>query len=85
MRTVPTIMAALLFCLAEATPGEGQRALTLSGDYARTHDPSTMGVATGTKVVSTNFDVPKNAETGASSLVVVANGIPSAPVTVTVK
>jgi hypothetical protein len=53
--------------------------------YARTHDPSTMGVATGTKVVSTNFDVPKNAETGASSLVVVANGIPSAPVKVMVR
>ena len=53
--------------------------------YARTHNPSTMAVATGTKVVSTSFDVPKNAETGASSLVVVANGIPSAPVNVTVQ
>ena len=53
--------------------------------YARTHNPSTMAVATGTKIVSTNFDVPKNAETGASSLVVVANGIPSAPVNVTVQ
>ncbi len=27
--------------------------------YARTHDHSTMGVATGTKVVFTHFDVPK--------------------------
>jgi hypothetical protein len=53
--------------------------------YARTHNPSTMGVATGTKIVSTSFDVPKTAETGASSLVVVANGIPSAPVNVTVQ
>jgi hypothetical protein len=53
--------------------------------YARTHNPSTMAVATGTKIVSTNFDVPKTAETGASSLVVVANGIPSAPVNVTVQ
>ena len=53
--------------------------------YARTHNPSTMGVATGTKIVSTNFVVPKTAETGASSLVVVANGIPSAPVKVTVQ
>jgi hypothetical protein len=44
-----------------------------------------MAVATGTKIVSTNFDVPKTAETGASSLVVVANGIPSAPVNVTVQ
>ncbi len=53
--------------------------------YARTHDHSTMGVATGKKVVSTNFDVPKSADTGASTLVVVANGIASKPVNVTVK
>ena len=53
--------------------------------YARTHNHSTMGVATGTKVVSTNFDVPSGMETGASTLVVVANGIPSAPVDVTVQ
>ena len=52
--------------------------------YTRTHDHSTMGVATGNKTVSTNFDVPSNAETGASTLVVIANGIPSAPVSVTV-
>ena len=53
--------------------------------YARTHDHSTMGIATGKKIVSTNFDVPKKAEAGASTLVVVANGIPSAPVNVMVK
>ncbi|MGD0415725.1 MAG: hypothetical protein ABSA80_10265 [Terriglobales bacterium] len=53
--------------------------------YARTHDHSTMGVATGTTTVSTNFDVPSTMETGASTLVVVANGIPSAAVSVTVK
>ena len=52
--------------------------------YARTHGHSTMGVATGSTVVSTQFDVPAHAETGASSLVVVANGIASAPVSVTV-
>ena len=52
--------------------------------YARTHDHSSMGVATGTAVVSTNFDVPAGAETGLSTLEVVANGIPSAAVTVTV-
>ena len=52
--------------------------------YAKTHDHSTMAVATGTKVVSTNFDVPASMETGASSLVVVANGIPSAAVSITV-
>jgi hypothetical protein len=53
--------------------------------YARTHDPSTRGLATGTMPVSTHFDVPAGIETGASSLVVVANGIPSAPVSVTVQ
>jgi hypothetical protein len=52
--------------------------------YARTHGHSTMGVATGQENVSTNFDVPAAAETGSSSLEVVANGIPSEPVTITV-
>jgi hypothetical protein len=52
--------------------------------YARTHDHSTMGVATGKAIVSTNFDVPAAAESGASSLVVVANGISSRPVSITV-
>jgi hypothetical protein len=53
--------------------------------YARTHDHSTMGVATGSQTVSTNFDVPSGMEAGASSLVVVANGIPSASVAVMVQ
>ncbi len=53
--------------------------------YARTHDHSTMGVATGTKEVATHFDVPAAAATGASTLVVVANGIASAPVDVTIE
>jgi hypothetical protein len=53
--------------------------------YARTHNHSTMGVATGSKPVSTHFDVPANMETGASSLVVVANGIASKAVAVTVQ
>jgi len=52
--------------------------------YARTHNHSTMGVATGATPVSTNFDVPAGTETGASELVVVANGIASAPVSVTI-
>jgi hypothetical protein len=43
-----------------------------------------MAVATGSKIVSTNFDVPTGIETGASTLVVVANGIPSAAVNITV-
>ena len=53
--------------------------------YCRTHDHSTMGVATGSQTVSTNFDVPSGMESGASQLVVVANGIPSTAVNVTVK
>lgn len=52
--------------------------------YARTHNHSSMGVATGSTIVSTLFDVPANAESGASSLTVVANGISSAPHSVTV-
>src|SRR5581483_10686125 len=52
--------------------------------YARTHDHSSMGVATGSKLVWTYFDVPKGIDTGASHLVVVANGIASKSVAVTV-
>ncbi|MFL6689146.1 MAG: hypothetical protein ACJ8IR_03010 [Alphaproteobacteria bacterium] len=52
--------------------------------YTRTHDHSTMGVATGSATVSTNFDVLSGVETGASKLEVVANGIPSTAVSVTV-
>ena len=52
--------------------------------YAKTHTFSTMGVATGTKSVNTQFDVPSTIETGASSLEVVANGIASTPVSVTI-
>jgi hypothetical protein len=53
--------------------------------YARTHHHSTMGVATGSTPVSTHFEVPADAPTGASTLVVVANGIPSASVNVTIQ
>ena len=52
--------------------------------YARTHDHSTMGVATGSKTVWTYFDVPSTIENGSSTLVVVANGIPSKAANVTV-
>lgn len=52
--------------------------------YARTHNHSSMGVGTGALPVTTHFDVPMGTETGASTLVVVANGIASAPVSVTV-
>ncbi len=53
--------------------------------YARTHDHSTMAVATGDKNVFTYFDVPADIETGASAIVVVANGIASDPVSVAVR
>jgi hypothetical protein len=52
--------------------------------YARTHDHSTMGVATGSTVVSTQFDVPMTVEVGATNLEVVANGIASIAVMITV-
>ncbi len=51
--------------------------------YSRTHDHSSMAVASGDPV-STHFDVPATQERGPSQLVVVCNGIPSAPVAVTV-
>ena len=52
--------------------------------YARTHDHSTMAIATGSTIVSTMIDIPANAETGASRIEVVANGIGSRsrPVTI---
>jgi hypothetical protein len=57
-----------------------------SGDvvYCKTHNHSTMGVATGTATVSTEFDIPSSIGPGASELVVVANGIPSKSVGVTI-
>jgi hypothetical protein len=44
-----------------------------------------MGVATGSAIVSTLFEASAATEAGASHLVVVANGIPSAPVAVTIQ
>ena len=52
--------------------------------YARTHNFSTMGVATGTRAVSAKFDIPATIGLGASTLEVVANGIPSAAVAVVI-
>ena len=46
--------------------------------HCRTFDHSTMGVATGSAVVSTNFLVPAGLS-GPAKLTVVANGIESAP------
>ncbi len=53
--------------------------------YCRTHNHSTMAVATGATVVSTEFDIPSTIGTGASELFVVANGIPSKPRKVTIQ
>lgn len=52
--------------------------------YCRTQNHSSMGVATGTTVQTTQFLVPSGIGVGASSLEVVANGIASAPVVVTI-
>ena len=45
--------------------------------YGRTYGHSTMGVATGSATVSTNFIVPFGTPKGPSELCVVANGISS--------
>jgi hypothetical protein len=52
--------------------------------YARTHNHTSMGVATGSLIVTTHFDVPAGIDLGASHLVVVANGIASNPVSVVI-
>jgi hypothetical protein len=46
--------------------------------YCRTHDHSSMAVASD-KEVSTHFDVPSTLEPGLSFMEVVANGIASVP------
>jgi hypothetical protein len=48
--------------------------------YARTYNWSSTGVMTGSRVVSTRFTVPVSVPPGQYSLVVVANGISSNPV-----
>ena len=52
--------------------------------YAKTHNHSTMAVATGNATVYTYFDVPTSIETGPSTIEVVANGIASEPSPITV-
>lgn len=52
--------------------------------YVKTHNHSTMAVATKTAIVSTVVDLPSNLELGASKLEVVANGIASAPWNITI-
>lgn len=50
--------------------------------YCRTHNHSTMAVATGTAIVSTSFTVPPAVPHGNYALAAVANGIASDEVTV---
>lgn len=52
--------------------------------YCRTFDFSTLAVQTGTVVHSTRFSVPSGLPIGSYRLIVIANGIPSAPCTVQV-
>jgi len=52
--------------------------------YSRTHDHSSMAVASD-DVVSTHFDVPVGQERGRSRLEVVANGIASRPIFIDVR
>jgi len=52
--------------------------------YARTHDHSRMGVEPvgSNEIVTTQFDAPAGMESGASDLVVIANGIASQPIVI---
>ena len=52
--------------------------------YCRTHTFSTMGVATGGKLVSAQFDIPSTIALGSGKLQVVVNGIASAEIAVTI-
>ncbi len=66
--------AATNYPLVQVTNNAGQVS------YFRTHDHSTMAVATGSTPVSTKFDVPANRLQDSITMEVIANGIPSQPV-----
>ena len=53
--------------------------------FARTHNVSTMAVATGNESVSAEFDILPGTEGGDSTMVVIANGIPSNTVGINVE
>lgn len=59
---------------------------TLTGHvfFCRTHNHSSMGVATGSLIVTTQFDVPTGIELGSGQLQVMTNGIASPPIVVSV-
>ena len=52
--------------------------------YCRTFTHSTLGVNTGTVIHTTQFTVSASVPSGAATLTVVANGIPSDPINVTI-
>jgi len=52
--------------------------------YGKTFDHSTMAIATGSNVVTTSFKLPFGVPSGPADLVVIANGISSEPVDITV-
>jgi hypothetical protein len=52
--------------------------------YCRTHTFSTMGVATGSAIVSALFDIPSTIALGPAKLVVVTNGIASVAKAITI-
>jgi len=53
--------------------------------YCRTHSFSTMGIATGSKLVSAQFDIPSSIALGSATLEVVTNGIASTAVAVNIE
>ena len=52
--------------------------------YLRTHDHSTMGIATGAQEVTTSLDIPADLPRGRVTLQIVTNGIASTGTPVTV-
>ncbi len=52
--------------------------------YCREFNPSTMGICSGSTIVSTHFTVPSNIGAGPSTIQVVTNGIPSPAVAIVV-
>ena len=52
--------------------------------WARTHDHSTMGIATGEQLVWTDIDLPDDIAEGIVDLEIIVNGIASEPVALTI-
>jgi hypothetical protein len=61
-----------------------QNTTTGAVSYWRTANHSTMGIGIGAAPVSTTFSVPSTTDQGTYELVVIANGIPSDAISVTV-